>query len=218
MSTTLRFPRGLYGITPEWDDTARLLEAVRAAHAGGMQVLQWRRKKAAQNTTLHQTQRQAIVNLCSELNLPLIINDDWQLALDLHTAGAHLGRDDGALAEARAGLTATQWLGSSCYNQPTLADQALKIGVDYVAFGTAYVSSIKPDAPRATLDIYRQGRKLCEQYATDSRAALVAIGGITAENAAPLIEAGVDSIAVISSLFEADNVYAEAQAFSRLFL
>lgn len=219
MSKPLRFPRGLYGITPEWDDTPRLLTAIRAAHAGGMQVLQWRRKNSAVNTAPHQSQRQAVVELCAELGLPLIINDDWILARDLHTAGAHLGRDDGVLAEAKAGLAPNQWLGCTCYNQLELAEKGLKIGVDYVAFGTAYASPVKPDSPRATLDIYRQGRQLCEQYASEqSRAAVVAIGGITAANTAALIEAGVDSVAVISSLFEAPDVYAEAQAFSRLFL
>lgn len=219
MTQALRFPRGLYGITPEWDDTQRLLTAIRAAQAGGMQVLQWRRKLIGKNTVLYQSQRQAVHALCIELDLPLVINDDWQVAKDLHTAGAHLGRDDGVLAEARQGLYADQWLGCTCYNQPELAEKALLLGVQYVAFGTAFSSSIKPDAPRATLDIYRKGRQLCEQYGNNAhRAAVVAIGGITTKNAAPLIEAGVDSIAVISSLFEADDVYATARAFSQLFI
>lgn len=219
MSKLLRFPRGLYGITPEWDDTARLLDAIRAAHAGGLQVLQWRRKNSPITSTLHQSQRAAVVALCAELKLPLIINDDWTLARDLRTAGAHLGRDDGVLAEAKAGLAPDQWLGCTCYNQLELAKQGLNLGVDYVAFGTAYLSTIKPDAPHASLDIYRQGRQLCEHYSSsNSRAAVVAIGGITAANTAPLIAAGVDSVAVISSLFEAPDVYAEALAFSRLFL
>lgn len=215
MTTTLRFPRGLYGITPEWDDTEKLLQAIRAAHEGGLQVLQWRRKLAA--PALHQRQLEAIQQLCIDLKLPLIINDDWQQARDLHTAGAHLGREDGVLTEARAGLHADQWLGSTCYDLPERAEQALKIGVDYVAFGAVYPSIVKPNAPRATLEILRQGRALCEQYASERRAAVVAIGGITAQNAAPLVDAGVDSIAVISSLFEAPDVYAEACAFSRLF-
>lgn len=219
MSKALRFPRGLYGITPEWDDTTRLLDAIRAAHAGGMQVLQWRRKNSPTHSTLHQTQRQAVVDLCAELHLPLVMNDDWTLARDLRTAGAHLGRDDGVLAEAKAGLAPEQWLGCTCYNQLDLAEQGLRLGVDYVAFGTAYVSAVKPDAPRATFDTYRQGRQLCEQYSSaQSRAAVVAIGGITVANTPALIKAGVDSVAVISSLFEAPDVYAEAQAFSRLFL
>lgn len=219
MTKALRFPRGLYGITPEWDDTQRLLTAIRAAHAGGMQVLQWRRKQIAKNTALHQTQRQAVHELCIELNLPFIINDDWQIARDLHTTGVHLGREDGALAQVRQELHSDQWLGCSCYNQLELAEKALALGVHYVAFGTAFSSTIKPDAPRATLDIYQKGRQLCEQNSSNHhRAAVVAIGGINTENAALLVEAGVDSIAVISSLFESSDVYSTARAFSRLFI
>ena len=215
MTLPLRFPRGLYGITPEWDDTPRLLEAIQAAHEGGMVVLQWRRKQA--DAELHVAQRHAVQQLCAQLELPLIINDDWQVTRDLHVAGAHLGKDDGELNAAKAGLHTNQWLGSTCYDQPALAEQALQLGVDYVAFGAVYPSLVKPHAPRATLDILRQGRALCERYGDYTRAAVVAIGGITPSNAAPLIEAGVDSIAVISSLFEAPDIYAEARAFSRLF-
>lgn len=215
MSLPLRFPRGLYGITPEWDNTARLLDGIRAAHEGGMVVLQWRRKLA--NPALHRQQRDAVQQLCAQLELPLIINDDWATARDLYVAGAHLGKDDGELTAARSGLNNNQWLGSTCYDQPALAEQALQLGVDYVAFGAVYPSLIKPNAPRATTEILRQGRALCEQYGDFTRAAVVAIGGITAANAAPLLEAGVDSIAVISSLFEAPDIYTEALAFSRLF-
>lgn len=215
MTVKLRFPRGLYGITPEWDDTEKLLDAIRAAQAGGMQVLQWRRKSA--NATLHQNQLQAVHQLCEQLQLPLIINDSWQTALELNSAGAHLGRGDGELNQARQQLQPHQWLGCTCYNQLELAKSALHLQVDYVAFGAVYSSSIKPNAPHATLDILRQGRLLCDEYRSDTRAAVVAIGGITTQNAAPLIAAGVDSIAVISSLFEAPDIYAEARAFSALF-
>ncbi len=215
MTLPLRFPRGLYGITPEWDDTVRLLEAIRAAQAGGMVVLQWRRKLAS--PVLHQQQLHAVHQLCTQLSLPLIINDDWSTARALHTAGAHLGKNDGAIEAARSGLAPQQWLGTSCYDQPALAERALQLELDYVAFGAMYPSVIKPDAPRATLDTLRQGRALSEHYATTTRAAVVAIGGITIANAAPLIEAGVDSLAVISSLFEAPDVHAQALAFSRLF-
>lgn len=215
MSLPLRFPRGLYGITPEWNDTPRLLDAIRAAHEGGMVILQWRRKHAPPK--LHLQQRQAVQQLCAQLELPLIINDDWVVARDMHAAGAHLGQHDGELLSARAGLHTNQWLGSTCYNQPTLAEHALQIGVDYVAFGAVYPSLIKPNAPRATPEILQQGRNLCERYGTHTRAAVVAIGGINTDNAAPLIKVGVDSIAVISSLFETPDIYATARAFSGLF-
>ena len=211
----LRFPRGLYGVTPEWDDTSRLLDAIKAAFDGGMQVLQWRRKLA--DPERYQQQLDAVLALCQQIGLPLLINDHWHLATELPLAGAHIGRQDGSIAQARATLAPNQWLGTSCYNDLVLAENALAQNVDYIAFGAMYPSIIKPDAPRATLQNIQQARLLCEQHDSTMRPAVVAIGGIQLSNAAPLIEAGVDSVAVISGLFEATDIYAEARAFSRLF-
>lgn len=216
MTSTLRFPSGLYGITPEWDDTQRLLDAVHNAYKGGMRVLQWRRKLAS--AELAKIQLEALHALCKELTLPLLINDNWELAQAMNTDGAHLGRDDGELSEARVALASPKYIGASCYNQAELAQSALEAGVDYIAFGAMFNSSVKPNAPRATFSLLQQGRALCDEYARNNqRAAVVAIGGITPENALEVIKAGADSIAVISSLFEAPNVYERAQHFSRLF-
>ncbi|MCQ9615472.1 thiamine phosphate synthase [Paenalcaligenes niemegkensis] len=216
MTTTLRFPSGLYGITPEWDDTDRLLKAVSEAHRGGMTVLQWRRKLAA--PALATAQLNELLALCRELSLPLLINDGWKVALAVAADGAHLGRDDGDLAEARAVLSPPRYVGASCYDQPELARLALEKNVDYVAFGAMFSSSVKPDAVRALPEHLQQGRALCQAFAHDNRrAAVVAIGGITPENALEVIQAGADSIAVISSLFEAPDIYERARQFNRLF-
>lgn len=211
----LRFPRGLYGITPEWDDTKRLLHAIEAAYDGGMQSLQWRRKLASPQ--LAKQQLDAVIDLCQRLCLPLLINDDWKLATQLHVAGAHIGKEDGVLSQARAALRPSKWLGTSCYNNLELAREALALEVDYIAFGAIYTSNIKPNAPRATLEQLQQGRQLSEEFATSTRASIVAIGGINPNNTAALIDAGVDAVAVISHLFEAEDVQKQARAFSRLF-
>ncbi|NHC60410.1 thiamine phosphate synthase [Paenalcaligenes suwonensis] len=216
MTQTLRFPRGLYGITPEWDDTNKLLDAVSDAHRGGMTVLQWRRKLATPE--LATTQLEALLERCKQLQLPLLINDDWELACHYHADGAHLGKDDGSLTMARAALPAPKFIGASCYNSPDIALQALQKGVDYIAFGAMFTSTVKPNAPRALPEHIQQGLAHCQAYATAAgRPAVVAIGGITVENAASVIQAGADTIAVISSLFEAPNVYQRAQAFTDLF-
>ncbi len=215
-STPLRFPAGLYGITPDWDDTPRLLRAVRAAHDGGLNVLQFRRKQGSQEA-LHQQLTQ-LSELCASLELPLLINDHWSWALQFPVQGAHLGKDDGDLIQARHALGQHALLGRSCYNSLELARQALAEGADYIAFGAVFPSSVKPDAPRAELDTLRQARQLCQDQDRSRRAAVVAIGGITPDNAPALLEAGVDSLAVISSLFEADDVRATAQRFTDLFL
>ena len=214
MITSLRFPRGLYGITPEWDDTERLLRAISEAAAGGMVALQWRRKTidAAERVS----QARAVVDLCRTLDVISIINDDWRLAALVDADGAHLGRDDGSLAEARLALE-DKIIGCSCYNLPALAAQALKGGADYVAFGAVYPSSIKPDAVRATLEDIEQGRMLVESTRERPRPAVVAIGGIGPDNAAPVIHAGADSIAMISSLFDAQDIRAQAARCASLF-
>ncbi|TCT09110.1 thiamine phosphate synthase [Paralcaligenes ureilyticus] len=223
MKTPLRFPRGLYGITPEWSDTQRLIAAVRAAAAGGMVALQWRRKTATRREGEYQAR--ALAAACKSLGVVFIINDDWRLALALDADGAHLGREDGALIEARQALGPDKILGCSCYNDPALAQQALAADVDYIAFGAMYPSSVKPDAVRATLDHIRAGRMLAERTRAGRmrgdraapRAAVVTIGGLTADNAAPVIRAGADSVALISGLFGASNIQATARRCRDLF-
>ena len=217
-----RFPQGLYGITPDWDDTGRLLSAIEQAHAGGMTALQWRRKHGTAAALRHQAE--AVRDLCLRLGLVLIINDDWRLAAELDADGAHLGRDDGAVIQARQALGPDKLIGCSCYDQPALAARRLAETADYIAFGAVYPSSIKPNAPRATLDHIRAGRALVEPPASAApasampRAAVVAIGGIGPDNAAPVIHAGADSIAVISALFDAPDIQAAARRCASLFL
>lgn len=218
---TPRFPRGLYGVTPDWADTGRLLAAIEQAHAGGMTALQWRRKHGAPADL--RAQARAVRDLCLRLGLVLIVNDDWRLAADLDADGAHLGRDDGAVAQARLALGSDKLIGCSCYDQPELAARRLREDADYIVFGAMYPSSVKPDAVRATLDHVRAGRRLAEAQVSGApaggmrRAAVVAIGGITPDNAAPVIQAGADSIAVISALFEAPDIRAAARRCADLF-
>ncbi len=233
MKTPLKFPRGLYGVTPEWSDTQRLVTAVEAAALGGMVALQWRRKTATPREADYQARTLAAV--CKSLGVVFIINDDWRLALALDADGVHLGREDGALSEARQALGPDKILGCSCYNDPALAQQALAAEVDYIAFGAMYASSVKPDAVRATLGQIRAGRMLVEQNRAarirmertrmsqaradqaTPRVAVVAIGGITADNAAPVIRAGADSIALINGLFGAPDIRAAARRCQDLF-
>lgn len=211
MST--RFPRGLYGITPDWSDTDRMLAAVEQAHAGGMTALQWRRKQGSSNE--RRAQLLALRALSLDLGLLLIVNDDWRLAADLDADGAHLGRDDGSIAQARMALGSDKIIGCSCYDQPELAARRLLEDVDYVAFGAIHPSRVKPGAVRATLDHIREGRRLTESR--QPRPAVVAIGGITPDNAAPIIQAGADSIAVISALFETTDIRQAAARCAALF-
>lgn len=210
----LRFPRGLYGVSPDWDDTDRLLDALEAAAAGGMKAFQLRRKTAAPETMVEQARR--VVQRCRELGVLSIINDDWRLAALVEADGVHLGRDDGSLTDARVALGPGRIIGCSCYNEPARAERAMQADVDYVAFGSMFLSGVKPDAVRALPTHLQQARHIVEA-AEGPRPAVVAIGGITPENADAVVAAGADSIAVISGVFLAPDIEAAARQCAVLF-
>ncbi len=199
---------GLYAITPDEADTAELLRKVRLALQGGARVLQYRNKAAA--AALRLKQAEALRELTREFSASLIINDDAALAKQVDADGVHLGGEDGSVATARELLGSDKIIGVSCYNRLALAHEAVRQGADYVAFGSFFSSTVKPDAVVVTLDLLRQAR--CELAVP-----LVAIGGITAQNGAQLLEAGADALAVISALFDAPDVEGAAREFSNLF-
>ena len=191
--------RGLYALTPEGEDLER---KVRLALEGGIALLQYRSKRRSR------TQAAAVVRLAQDYGVPVIINDDVELALALGADGAHLGRDDGDLGRARAHL-GSRILGVSCYNDLGLARTALAAGADYVAFGSVFASPTKPMAVRAPLALFGEAKAL--------GVPLAAIGGVTLENAPQLIAAGADLLAVISDLFEAPDIRSRARAYGKLF-
>jgi thiamine-phosphate pyrophosphorylase len=203
-----RFPRGLYALTPDLADTAALTRLVAAALRGGVVAVQYRNKAAPER--LRREQAGALLGLCRRAAVPLIVNDDLALAVAIEADGVHLGCEDGDLREARRRLGPDRLLGASCYNRLDLAHTAVQTGADYVAFGSAFASPTKPGAVRAPLELYRGARRALA-------VPIVAIGGITVENAAELIAAGVDAIAVITALFGADDVERRAREFRDLF-
>lgn len=213
--THLRFPRGLYGVSPEWDDTDRLLAALEAAAAGGMTAFQLRRKIATPDAVLEQARK--VVQRCRELGVVSIINDDWRLAALVDADGVHLGRDDSSLTDARIALGPDRIIGCSCYDNPALAERAILADVDYVAFGAMYPSKVKPEAVHAGPEILRQARRVVDGLAEGPLPAVVAIGGITPENAPDVVAAGADSIAVISGVFMAPDIEAAARRCADLF-
>ena len=200
--------RGLYAITPDESDTAGLVGKVRQALAGGARIVQYRNKAA--DGELRHSQGAALLELCRAKRVPMIVNDNVELALALGADGVHLGREDGDLAAARARLGRGKLLGASCYDRLDLAESARDAGADYVAFGSAFPSETKRGAPRAPFSLYLEAR---------ARLGLpiVAIGGITRGNAGVLITAGVDAVAVISDLFVAPDIERRAREFASLF-
>jgi thiamine-phosphate pyrophosphorylase len=189
--------RGLYAVTPEASDAG---EKVRLALEGGVALLQYRRKRR------DLAEARAVAALARRHGVPLIVNDDVELALELDADGVHLGRDDGDLRAARRRLGG-RILGASCYDDPELARRAVEAGADYVAFGSVFASTTKPAAVCAPLALFatRLGVPLC------------AIGGITLENAPRVLGAGADLLAVVSDLFDAPDIRARAAQYQGLF-
>lgn len=220
---TLRFPRGLYGITPSDTPHEVLLKQVEQACQGSMTALQWRRKSLTPAQSLQQAP--AIQKICQQHNCLFIVNDDIDLALQLGADGVHLGKDDASIAQARQTLQKRDQsllIGVSCYNDLELAKQAILAEVDYLAFGAVFPSSTKPNATRAPLNLFEQSQALIESHSSGSQTqpALVAIGGITTSNATSVVQAGADSLAVIQGLFT-DNLDSHtisdiAQQFTQL--
>ncbi|MFA7291717.1 MAG: thiamine phosphate synthase [Rhodocyclaceae bacterium] len=199
---------GLYAITPEDPDEARLLGAAKSALIGGARLLQYRDKTTDTGRRLRLAQ--ALGALCQQFGALFIINDDLQLALRVGADGLHLGGDDGDLAAARLALPVGTVLGASCYASLGRARTAVAAGADYVAFGAVYPSPTKPQAQPAPLDLFSRCR-------AELGVPACAIGGITLANAVPVIAAGADMLAVINDLFAAPDISAQAHAYQQLF-
>ena len=195
--------RGLYAVTPELADTGTLLRSVAQALEGGIAMLQYRRKGRQ-----HVDEANTLARMCRARAVPFVVNDDIALALDCGADGVHLGRDDGELVAARARLDG-KLLGASCYDSLSAARAAVAAGADYIAFGSVFSSPTKPAAVRAPLSLFGEARPL--------GVPLVAIGGITLQNAPQLLAAGADCLAVISDLFDAPDITARARAYGILF-
>lgn len=204
--------RGVYAITPDEENTDILLAKVEAALQGGIDVLQYRNKRASHK--LQTQQARLLLPLCRQYHTPLIINDSIKLCLTLDADGVHLGADDGDLAAARARLGTDKILGASCYNRLDLALAATDAGADYAAFGACFASGTKPNAPVAPLSLFAQAK-------TKTEIPLVAIGGITLQNAPLAVQAGADAVAIVGALFNINNnaqqIVRVAQEFTAAF-
>ena len=200
-------PRGLYAITPDNLQARGLLDAAAEVLAGGARVLQYRAKHRDRSTRLRDAKQ--LQSLCQRHGACFIINDDVQLAAEVAADGVHLGEDDQGLAIARRILGAESIIGVSCYDSLARAGEAQAAGADYLAFGAFFPSVSKQTRRRADLDTLRQA----EGFGLPR----VAIGGIRAENAGPLVAAGAHCVAVIDALWNAADRRVAAQNFARLF-
>ncbi|MCQ4346220.1 thiamine phosphate synthase [Pseudomonas stutzeri] len=203
--------RGLYAITDsQLLADGRLLPYVEAALRGGARLLQYRDKSTDAARRLREAE--ALAELCLRHGARLIVNDDLELATRLGV-GLHLGQDDGSLSAARALLGREAIVGATCHARLELAEQARRDGASYLAFGRFFTSQTKPGAALATPELLDEAR-------ARFRLPLVAIGGVTLDNAPGLIARGASMVAVIHALFAAPNaaeVERRARAFGQLF-
>ncbi|MBI3418975.1 MAG: thiamine phosphate synthase [Proteobacteria bacterium] len=136
----------------------------------------------------------ALMPLCAARDVAFILNDRADLVFETGADGVHIGRTDMPYAEARHMLGEKKIIGVSCYASKDAAMEAAAAGADYVAFGSVFPSSTKEDAPLVSPQVL-------EDWAQMATTPCVAIGGITAENCAPLVRAGVDFLAVIGAVW-----------------
>lgn len=184
------------------DFPARLEQALKAAPVA---AFQFRVKGLDQ----HEAARLAapLQELCDQNGCAFIVNDDIALAKRLKADGVHLGQSDGSVAEAREELGKDCQIGVTCHASRDLALEAGEAGADYVAFGAFFDSQTKDTSHRASTDMIMWWSAMVELPC-------VAIGGITAENAGPIVAAGADFLAVSGAVWNDEN--GPAAAVSRL--
>jgi thiamine-phosphate pyrophosphorylase len=195
--------QGLYLVTPDWDDTAQLLSITEAALQGGAKLLQYRHKTAG--PVQRREQASALQALAQRYSVPFIINDWLDLCQQLNADGLHIGGTDASVAQARAQLGPDKIIGASCYGDIHLAQQAALAGASYLALGGFYPSRVKK-YPVTTAP------ELIAQVASQFALPVVVIGGMTPENAAPLVAQGAHMVAAISSVYGSDAANAQAAA------
>ncbi len=196
---------GLYAITN--GASADLLDHAAAALRGGARILQYRDKGHDYQRRL--TEARALAKLCAQQGIPMIVNDDVDLARACGADGVHLGQDDPDITYARTVLGTQAIIGMSCYNDLERGRNCAAQGADYLAFGSFFESASKPQACRAPLDLLPQAKSLGKP--------LVAIGGITPDNGRDLIAAGADCLAIIRGVFTAVDIAAAARRYAKLF-
>jgi len=200
---------GLYVITDtQLMNQHNLIKMVEEALKGGAKWVQFRDKISDKSTKIELASR--LKQLCQNYQAWLIINDDIQLAKNVNAHGVHIGKDDADISIARKILGPQAIIGVSCYNDLNLAKKMQTLGANYIAFGRFFASKTKPNAPQANIETLTLAKQ-------QLNIPIVAIGGITTNNAQQLIDAGADSLAVIQGVFAQPNIQEQSHAIQNLF-
>ena len=200
--------KGLYLVTPDWDDTEALIKATEIALTVGVGLLQYRHKTATGELRLEQAS--ALLKLCRQHNVPFIINDHIDLCIALDADGIHVGGTDASVAVVRTLIGKEKILGASCYGDFALAEQAQIAGASYVAFGGFYPSRVKKYEVSTPASIVSKAK-------AELTVPVCVIGGMTPDNAQPLVKEGADMVAAISSVYSAADIATAVREFAALF-
>ena len=197
-------PCSLYLISPQ-DVGGSFPDRLKAALEPGLATAFQLRVK---NMDEHELARLAdpLQRICADAEVTFIVNDSVTLAKRLGADGVHLGQSDGDIREARAVLGPSAQIGKTCHDSRHLAMDAGEAGADYVAFGAFYPTTTKPSD-------YRPEPSILRWWSTLFEIPCVAIGGITPDNAKPLVEAGADFLAVCQAVWGKDDPGAAVRAF-----
>lgn len=200
--------KGLYLVTPDWDDTERLVTISEQGIRGGAGLLQYRHKTA--DAALRLEQATALLKLCRRFTVPLIINDHLDLCIAIDADGVHVGGTDASVASMRAHLGPSKIVGASCYGDLQLARDAQASGASYLAFGGFYPSRVKKYAVTTSPDIITTAL-------AEFTVPLCVIGGMTPMNSRALIDRGAHMVAAISSVYSAEEPQLAASEFANMF-
>ena len=207
LMTTPRIIKGLYAITPDYDDTPMLIDKVAEAVEAGISVLQYRNKEASQQLKMHQAS--LIKDICYQNEVPFIINDDFALCDILDADGVHLGEDDATIDDVRRVLGLNRIIGISCYNDGERVQTMLSKACDYIALGACFLSSTKPNAPHASTEFIKK-------VMTKANKPVVAIGGINLDNCRSVLDCGVNAIAVVNDIFSSRDITQTVKTFNEI--
>ena len=189
--------KGLYLIVDAASiDSSEIISKTQEVLSAGTKIIQYRDKINKSSYKLKIAEQ--LRKLTNQYQSLLIVNDDVALAGSIEADGVHLGKDDMEIEHARKSLGKDKIIGASCYADFENAKHVIDASADYIAFGSFFPSPTKPHAPRAKIELLEKAK---QTYSTP----VCAIGGITAENAPDLVQAGADMIAVISSVFSASS-------------
>lgn len=200
--------KGLYLVTPDWDDTDQLLSVTESALKAGIAMLQYRHKTATEALQRHQAT--ALRDLCRQYKVPFIVNDHLALCEEIDADGVHVGGTDATVAAVRSVMGPEKIIGASCYGDLQRAHDAAAAGANYVAFGGFYPSRVKKYEVSTPVDIISRAKATLT-------VPVCVIGGMTPENAVPLVNEGADLVAAISSVYQHEHPASAAADFVRLF-